>query len=349
MVRRLVGLVGLVAVVALGQLVACRQVAGVEDRSPPPDAGTTTRRGLDVFPDACRTCVEAMCSEQVAACSADVDCAAALACATDSSPATARVCSALALGSVPATRFSECADTACFPGCAPELQWSCAGTYSWPAPEHESATIATTFVGFVNRAPLTGLRVRACDRRDIACAEPVAEQTTDEDGAVALVVPMAKKAMFGIGADGFDGFVEVTGGNIMPSLRFQGWPIVADTAGSAALPATSDVMALASAAGVSLDPERGIVVVEPFDCFWGRAPGVRIEVSSADARSTRFYFDQGFPTADLTESSQDGTGGFLDVPRGTTTVSVRLGDAPPFATSTIFVRAGTISLVSLVP
>jgi hypothetical protein len=164
----------------------------------------------------------------------------------------------------------------------------------------------------------------------------------DTTGLVTLSVPQ-----------GFDGFVKITGPEIMDSRVFVGRPIVTPpTTKEVQLLRPFDYSTLAAFAGLTIDPDRGSAILLAIHCGGENASGVRFESASADSESQEFYLINQAPTAPptATETDVDGFGGFFNLPAGAAIArSFRAKDDVYIGESSFQVIANTISYVQIAP
>jgi hypothetical protein len=67
-------------------------------------------------------------------------------------------------------------------------------------------------------------------------------------------------------------------------------------------------------AGGTYDPLRGVGLVLAVDCQDDRAAEVRLVSPDADAETLPFYFKDGAPNIEETQTDEQGAGGFLNLP-----------------------------------
>lgn len=200
---------------------------------------------------------------------------------------------------------------------------------------------STKVVEFVSRKPPAMLSVKACNTNDVACASPVASfEDKDGSGTIELDLP-----------SGFLGFFEVKS-DALPTLLYLTKPIVRDTTDrELQVSSANTVMLLSNTDGTMLDPERGLVLVEAFDCSGTPAGGVHFTESKGDSHP--FFIVNRIPSSDVQTSVYDAdndiaAGGFINVQPGFVTFSARYGvDGPQLGEFNASVRAGTITFVDM--
>jgi hypothetical protein len=70
---------------------------------------------------------------------------------------------------------------------------------------------------------------------------------------------------------------------------------------------------------------------------------------TADSATAPFYVIRNLPAADVNETDESGQGGLINLPAGTVTISGTLSDSRMMGTVSVLVRAGGVTLTSLVP
>ena len=81
----------------------------------------------------------------------------------------------------------------------------------------------------------------------------------------------------------------------------------------------------------------------------GEAPNIVLVAPRADAQTIPYYVLDGVPAADLTATTEAGSGGFLNFPPGNATVSIETKSGDRLTTLSFVVRKGTISTVRFQP
>ena len=196
----------------------------------------------------------------------------------------------------------------------------------------------------VTGTSLVGIQVTACAPDDAAsCSDPISTGSSDEDDhPVVLELPM--------GDSGFEGPLQLEHPDWHPGLQYLGHPVTRPegrlTIG--VLPPLDD--AIQAMLGVDLDPDRGHVVIQVFDCLGDHAPDVHFEISGADASTVPFYM-QGtwFPETHRDRTQTDGTGGFFNLAPGWHDITARIVDGPVVSTLRVYVRAVWMTQVWLYP
>jgi hypothetical protein len=183
--------------------------------------------------------------------------------------------------------------------------------------------------------------VRACAQRDVNCTNPLTPDIPiDAEGWVDLPL-----------YDGFDGFLEIRGPEIVSTLFFYQEPLSTtsrlDVAPLGVVEKTLLPM-LTAAIGTQQDPALGLVYLRAFDCKNDEALDVRYTI---DKRGVPFYFVAGLPSAARTETDSSGLGGFLNIPEGIAVVdaSLKSADKDIALPKTILVRPNWMTGLRLIP
>jgi hypothetical protein len=249
-------------------------------------------------------------------------------------------------GTTTGTGGSSTTTTTTGTGGGPVGDWSCVGKVTWPAPAKATAEVNLTFSKLVGNGALAGLNVKVCAKDDAPCAAPLSMGVTDAMGAIKLTVDT--------GAAGFDGFLDVSGDAIIPSLIYYLPPVSEDlVAGKLDIPlVTNDSIGLITglAGGITLDPARGELLALAYDCAKANAIGVQVAVSSTDAKTTQAYLQGQALSTMATETDKSGGSVLFNLPAGAADVSVKIAGAGTLTAKTaVSVRAGAFTYVTLPP
>lgn len=225
--------------------------------------------------------------------------------------------------------------------------WTCLGSVAPPpmllaTPSGERLVQSVRFVDLATGDVATNISVRACAQRDVDCLEPLTGLLPlDADGWVD--VPLF---------EGFDGFLEITGETVIPTLLFYAAPLSPGTEVDRTplgLVQREILPALSGATGTQQDPRSGLVVLRSFDCSGDPAPGVSFDIDKA---GFPWYFVGGLPSSTATfTAGESGLGGFINVAPGIAVVNAVLpGSALPIATPrSVLVRGGWMTAMRFVP
>jgi hypothetical protein len=197
--------------------------------------------------------------------------------------------------------------------------------------------LSLTVIDTVTNAPPEGLAARACARLDVMCENPLTPDVSPaDDGAMHLSVPQL-----------FDGFVEIRSPSTVPTLYFINRDLMRDTAESFAIIGTAALAGLATQGNVTLEPALGHVLIRTFDCE--REPASGVELSS-DKGGRPFAFVDGFPVVGRDETTEDGIGGFINVPLDIVVVQGIVREhGTALSNATVVVRPGWFSYGDVEP
>jgi hypothetical protein len=225
--------------------------------------------------------------------------------------------------------------------------WGCLGNVVEPEPDPTKRVDLSVKLQYVGEmTPVTEATIDVCAKLDLACTGMNPDYpkglSPDANGDVELSL-----------VQGFDGFVRITGPDLMDSRIFVGRPIVKPPAPKAVwLLRPSDYDLLIAYTKQTRDMTRGTAIVFGVDCQGVGASGLRFENSSADTKSLEFYLVNQFPTAPPAAEATDvdGYGGFFNLPVGPSiTQSFRDEDGEFVGESSFQVLAETISYVQVAP
>jgi hypothetical protein len=198
--------------------------------------------------------------------------------------------------------------------------WGCLGHVVEPVPDPTKKVDLSVNLTFTDQSPVTMATVDVCDKLDVGCTGTNPDfpkgLSPDANGRVGLSV-----------IQGFDGFVRVTGPQIIDSRVFVGRPIITPPSVKAVrLLQPSEYDILAAFAKQTVDPTRGTAILLAVDCKGLAVGGVHFETPNADAMSQEFYLINQAPTTPPTATATDvdGFGGFFNLP-----VGAAVGRPPP--------------------
>jgi hypothetical protein len=227
----------------------------------------------------------------------------------------------------------------CYGACGGGTDWSCVGHVSWPRAADASTTM-TTFVGVgTTKAPVAGADVSVsqyCGPSEAGTSLLAGGQTGD---AGTVTFPVSLQGYGPGGENGLDGCMAVSAAGHWPTLWYWGFPLTEPSVQwlAASTPTTglfvpvitaTDAAALYAAAGIAMDPDRGIVGVTLFDCDRSPAPGVKVHISSNDPDIQVLYGNGLSTTAGMSDTS--GSAFLVGVPAGTWSLT-----ATPVATGKV--------------
>jgi hypothetical protein len=205
------------------------------------------------------------------------------------------------------------------------------------------ATVSYSFrvVEYLSPKVPSGIDVRACMRIDVECINPIATfHDNDGTGLVRLDLPT-----------GFKGYLDVSS-NLMHTRSYVSVPLLTDTMDrDLQLASTETVKALAVVAGQPLDPNKGVVLIEAFDCTNKPAGGIHFAENTS--QSLPFYFVSQLPSPDAKETVYDeslnvSNGGFLNLPQGYVTFTAHFGDGgPKLGEFNAFISPNTVTYIDM--
>jgi hypothetical protein len=222
---------------------------------------------------------------------------------------------------------------------APDPRWACLDESppNTAAPNVPTIDLALGIADTVTDTVPEGLTARACDSLDANCDTPLlTEVVPSEDGVLHLRV-----------AQGFDGYIELRSPSTVPTMYFVNRALMLDTVRSFAVISTMALNGLAMQARVPLDAALGHVLISVFDCMG--APASDIQLVS-DAGGVAFVFVDGRPAVGRDVTSEDGVGGFVNVPIGYAVLEGRrANDGRVLRTTNVLVRSGWFSYYDVQP
>jgi hypothetical protein len=208
----------------------------------------------------------------------------------------------------------------------------------------DDAPLATNEVSFslpvttIFGMPLPGTPVKLCESVDTGCLNPAANLQADESGMLSFQVE-----------ESFTGYLETAVPGFFPQINFLP-DVLTDPPflPPITLSPTEIIEGLAQQVGAAADPDRGHVVVSVASCF-GVAPNLVISAGRADESTIPYYVNGGVPAPDRQFTTDEGSGGFLNIVVGTGELKIAVQDGDELFSRNIFVRKGTISTVHFQP
>lgn len=298
----------------------------------------------------CAACMDASCCSQSKTCAQTDGCYQALEC-TRAWPTPDGISSCFSVrhpnGAPAASALLTCQESNCAVRCGLGRELSCLGTVGRPTAATDEVSSRFRMVDFLTSAPVAGVDVKFCKHFDLECT-PIAHATSDAGGWVSAQLPTAGYG----GRTGFAGYLEISdpSGNYYPQLFFVNPPITQpNSEQDVALGSRLSVLGIALQAGVTLDPQAGIVAIRVRDCNNHSAPGITLTTSMGAlpviyargvSLSTTADETDNFASAAIANVPVTPT---LDIKAQVKATGIALGGA------NIFVRASTLSSVVLVP
>ena len=247
------------------------------------------------------------------------------------------------------SKDSDCTDRgAAFAGdvckaglCAANEQWSCDAVLPADAPSYK---LTMHLQDAVNMSPLPGIQGHFCRKLDVTCENPVGTVVADSAGVITAQIEA-----------GFDGYLELTDPNskISPSLYFLTPPAAGDLE-LPSVPLANPFIAagiVKSAGGTTWLSDRGLVLLNAFDCSGNAAADISFSVGGTAAPDSFIFYVVGtLPTANVAATDTSGYGGLVNMPEGVTTISALLApSARKVSKISILVRRGYISYSRVTP
>ncbi|HEU4578284.1 MAG TPA: hypothetical protein VFS67_08520 [Polyangiaceae bacterium] len=229
----------------------------------------------------------------------------------------------------------------------PGHDWSCVGALNLPPMVARSTANAARLVqsiqilSLVTGAVPKDVSVRACAQRDLECNNPVSPSVPlDAQGYADLSL-----------YDGFDGYLEIQGPEIVSTILFYQDALALDARRDTTplgVVERDRLPMLTAAIGSQQEPQLGLVYLRAFDCQNEPAVGVRYRI---DRSSVPFYFVAGLPSGTSTETERSGLGGFINVPTGIAVVNAELssGAKPIALPKSLLVRANWMTGLRILP
>jgi hypothetical protein len=298
----------------------------------------------------CAACMDANCCSQSKTCAQTNGCYQALECMRAwSTPDGISSCLSVRHpeGAPTASALLTCQEGKCAARCGLGRELSCLGNVGRPTAATDDVSARFRMVDFLTTAPLVGIDVKFCKPFDLECI-PIAQGTSDAAGWVNAKLPTAGYG----GRTGFAGYLEITdpSGAYYPQLFFVNPPITQpNSEQDVPLGSRLSIIGIAQQAAVTLDPRAGIVAVRVRDCSNHLAPGITLTTSmgalpvvysrgvslTTTADETDHFASAAIPNVPVTPK--------LEIRAQVKATGVDMGSAP------IFVRAGTLSSVVVVP
>lgn len=232
------------------------------------------------------------------------------------------------------------ADNRLLDGEPPEGEdWRCVTSASIDAVDAALVTAAdstqriTQAIQFLNIGTGTvppGALVRACGRADVDCAQPLtSDYPLTADGWVNIPLPV-----------GFNGYLEIRAETILSTMLFLGEPLQRPRPSNypVALVEKAILPGVSGATGTMQNDSTGLLTIRVFDCQDVSASGVSFSQQQA---GVEWYYVDGLPSAEASETSSEGLGGFINTPPGVSIITTTGRAAQPLASSKrVAVRAG---------
>lgn len=222
-------------------------------------------------------------------------------------------------------------------------RWLCSAPEEEDDEAEQSPIVHYSFqvLEFISRKSPGHVVALACRTNDVSCMNPV-DRFEDQkgDGLVELTLPR-----------GFSGFFEVHSDALL-ALSYLTKPLTRDTRDrDLQVSAQTTVDLLAKVDKTVFEPDKGIALVEAFDCTGKPAGGVHFEESKGTSKP--FYIIDNTPNSDATVSVYDeihdvADGGFINVETGFVKFTARWGEGGPMlGVFNAHIRESTITYVDM--
>jgi hypothetical protein len=302
--------------------------------------------------DACQNCAKSNCKSVNESCRDDATCAEFTRCVAQSTDPQAQAqCRAQFvswLGEDVTGRdiggpYQQCLfQDKCTSQCRSSTNWECVGKFDWPTTNQSTIAFRFRFADALsNGTPLAGINVKVCRPDDLQCSSAKKTFTTDKDGVVDVQVETQLRT--------FQGYFELSGPDLYPTLLRLGYPLVYDGTTNINLIKNDAVELSAGIVGVKPDPSRGILQFRAFSCAGIVAPGVSFSSDKTDSQSTYWYAgEDAVPDLQATATTSIGSGGVINAPVGRHTITATYQKKQVSQTSAP-VRAGYMTIVIMAP
>jgi hypothetical protein len=246
---------------------------------------------------------------------------------------------------------------ACSGPCGAGTDWACVGHVTWPSPKSPTVTLTEKIVDNQSGSPVSGLNVSICN--GCPCPSPsnplLGDAQTDDAGIYSVQIPNPS----GIGNIGLNGCAQYhpdPDSGITPEFAYWGYPLseaqAVDTATSTEgrTITSEETASIYGVFGVPLDPTGAPwLTLFVLDCLGSLASGVQITIQP-NAQVPEFYNVPGGASLTATQTSSQGSGGFLNVPPGQYTVTATpLSLGKPASQIVVNVQAGTVTGALMFP
>ena len=304
----------------------------------------------------CITCAETMCADADASCKADPSCMAYTECVgKDPTPAGQASCRAKFASWVSQADTSRERDLTgpygqcvfrlkCSEACGSNADLFCVDGYTWPLSAETTVPLHLFLVdAFEQTKPLSSMKVRVCGASDIKCTTPLGEGTTNAAGLAELQLPSSFSFSF-------TGYLEVTGADIYPTLLKFSWNLATETTQIVGIVKEAQFKQAITAIELEPDDTRGMLQLRMLGCSSLGVSGASFSSDRQDAQTKSWYIINGFPTLSATATDKVGSGGIIDLPEGSTTITAtRASDSVPIGRAVVPVRAKFMSVVVFAP
>jgi hypothetical protein len=306
----------------------------------------------------CVRCAEEQCAQEHQACMNDAQCSMFTACVgQDPSPAGISTCRARFsdwVNTLPYVRerdwggpYGQCVfRIKCASTCTADSELWCRERYAWPTTPAKEVPLSLYLVdAYDNLTPVANATVRACEAQNPReCTNNAAAASvgsTNADGLVELSLPVAYSY-------GFSGYLEITGGDRLPTLLKFSWRLGEPTTQVVAVVAASFYEAATVSLGTTPERTLGMLQLRMQGCQGGGVKGVHFALKNPDPRTRTWYLED-IATLDADMTGPLGQGGIIDVQPGLVDVRALTADETVIANVDAPVRPGFMTVVVFVP
>lgn len=322
---------------------ACQETCGLPAAPTEPDAGAT-----------CASCIGTYTCSQAQQCAQDLACEELTHCLAGCSTLDCHEQCVAAYDGGAFTNLEAALIAHCLKPCLLGQLWICLGNEPSPTLPPGESDVTFALSDSTSSVPLGGVQVNACGPSDPACSPPVTSGTTDPQGIAKLAFP--PHAGVGLGFRGYFELVPPAGDAdsstaelpqmYVPSQNFS----IVHTHLSWVGFTQSALAGEASVAGVKIEPTRGQLVLQAYDCLEAPASGVTFQVTGTDSNSSPVLYWSAGAFGPGAGTTIIGLGAVFNVPAGTVDVVATPKVAGrPSSRVTAFVRAGWVTAVAMAP
>lgn len=316
---------------------ACSMSCGLRSSPERGDTGET-----------CDQCIASKACAQAKACGESATCRSILAC--NASCATLDCAAACpSIDDAGAAEFAALSNslTPCTSECGGGHNWQCVGHVTWPRPAAAINTVSLTVGDPITSNPIVGAQAKLCTKLYPDCSQSLGQATSDANGYFSFTYTTD------VHVGGLDGFVEVTGPNLVPTLFYWNFPLSVTSAslGEVKLLSQAEEQVLFTTEGITPLAGHGHFGVAIFDCLHEAADDVQIRISRTDANTVILYGGNGAGlSADAGKTDATGIAFAANVPAGNVDMYVTSMTTGQYVAHVNFdVRDGWVNQVFVLP
>ena len=315
----------------------------------------------------CTGCVDLACPDEIRACVADADCERVMACSAGcTEPECALQCYYGRDGgdggdNQPSRAMNDCL-LECPEQCDTGRHWDCVDRFSWgvkPAGLKE-VEYSLRIQSLLKVEPPVGVDVEPCLGVSNPCVSAGEPGVVDGEGRANVTLQMMKFAWEGYFLlSGERQTVDPAGSEpIMPQLFFVGRPVTrSETRVGTNVFTEQEYHLSVLLAGRQLDDQLGHLAVIVWDCLWGEAPGVKVQVNDeakvAGQTATLYLVQDSVPAVDVDgtmTTDRSGGAGVINLNPGLVHVTVTSGaDDRVVSSYTVLVAENSVTTLFAMP